>query len=220
MNHVLKCLAAALLTALTVLVLQASCALIQFQATMDHVVAEIHFQSMATLRTQDTLRETLVGLERDVDQFRMDTTKALASFLEMSDYHLTQANQTLALTARELEGNLHQTNASIERTSEAVERVAEGTVDVENQISDGLSQFLNCERNPACLYSRWAAGSKAFIDTLGIIDKATPPLAEAALKNAQNMAKITETISKPRGWLGKTWEALKLGAIVLSRAIF
>src|SRR3990170_441787 len=124
MNIVLKCLAAALMTALTALVLQTSYALIQFQATVDHVVAEIHSQSMASLRSQETLRKTLVGLEHDVDQFRKDTTNALASFLEMSDYHLTQANQTLALTGLGLMVNLRQANVSIERTSEAVERVA------------------------------------------------------------------------------------------------
>jgi hypothetical protein len=205
------------MTALTFLVLQASFALIQFQSTMDHVAAEIHLQSIASLRTQETFQKSLVAVAQDVRDFRLESRDRLQDAVEILDARLQDTNRILAFTAGGTVGSMVRLNETLEVAAGSLSSVAAGARQIEDQISDALLPFLDCERNAACLYSRWAAGSKAFIDVLGTIDKAAPQIAASAIQNGENIEGITADVHEftskftaRRTLLGRFWEGLKL----------
>lgn len=65
---------------------------------------------------------------------------------------------------------------------------------IASQIDSASPLFLDCDHNSSCLFNRWVGTSRA-IEGIAI-----------------DTRRVADRISKPLGWKGRTWEALRIGA--------
>lgn len=223
----------ALLLILCGLGLQLSYVVLQAQRELDGLGGEAH-------SLIQTAQSTILTVNREVEVLHQDLLGFSSAVARRADDQLTETRDRLDLQLSRFNTSVRLIAASVEEVSLSIEgvsksvgsatqslnQVGDKTAQLEDQLHLGLIPFLDCKGNSACLYSRWAAGSKAFIDTMGTLDKAAPEFARSTEQIAQNIAGITQDAHTytsrfiaPRSTGSKLWEGLKLGAMVGSRVI-
>ncbi len=176
--------------------------------------------------SEKALQETRLAADTMQQQAvlaRSDFNQALSAAITKLDSRLGETNATLLAGEYNAVQQLAAANVTLADAANSLNSVTNQTAQIESQIGSTLSvalpQFFDCEQNAACLYSRWAAGSKAFIDTMGSIDKAAPQLAATAEANGKNiegitgdMHALTSRLSQKRGFWGRLWEGAKVAS--------
>jgi len=200
---------------------------------------QLFWQNVSLIKTEGRIAS---AFEFAAVQLELTRTDLNAATIEL--------NKQVALTNNVLIDRTQDVADSVANAEGDLNLVAGRTAVIEKQLSDILKPLAECIHvdpmtgvktgNGACFESRWDAGSKAAIDTLGSMDKTSrviaevaPKLADSAVKNADSFQvvtketggvatdihTITSQIARPRSFFGRLWEGLKLLAYPASRLL-
>jgi len=119
--------------------------------------------------------------------------------------------------------------ASIVRAARAVESAGHGARQIEDQVSDLMTEMTDCEAvGASCFQNRFFNTTAAMqrmaedgSEMFRHVSLATPQFLESAQRNSDNIERTTENVGRitdrfagRRGALGWTWEGIKAGAFV------